>query len=171
MPVVRPYGPADLPRLVELSEVLGYPLEAEELFERVGLLDDDDLLVVGEVDAVVVGFASARLDDHVAEGPAVEVVALVVAKNSPLDHVVALVVDPAAQRRGVAAALMGAVEAWARDCGRGVLRLRSNVVREAAHRFYTGEGFEVVKRSTVFEKRLDPDAPQDRHDADSQSAP
>jgi GNAT superfamily N-acetyltransferase len=157
MPVVRPYGPADLPRLVELSEVLGYPLEAEELFERVGLLDDDDLLVVGEVDAVVVGFASARLDDHVAEGPAVEVVALVV--------------DPAAQRRGVAAALMGAVEAWARDCGRGVLRLRSNVVREAAHRFYTGEGFEVVKRSTVFEKRLDPDAPQDRHDADSQSAP
>ena len=157
MPVVRPYGPADLPRLVELSEVLGYPLEAEELFERVGLLDDDDLLVVGEVDAVVVGFASARLDDHVAEGPAVEVVALVV--------------DPAAQRRGVAAALMAAVEAWARDCGRGVLRLRSNVVREAAHRFYTGEGFEVVKRSTVFEKRLDPDAPQDRHDADSQSAP
>jgi GNAT superfamily N-acetyltransferase len=157
MPVVRPYAAADLPRLVELSEVLGYPLEAEELFERVGLLDDDDLLVVGEVDAVVVGFASARLDDHVAEGPAVEVVALVV--------------DPAAQRRGVAAALMGAVGAWARDCGRDVLRLRSNVVREAAHRFYTGEGFEVVKRSTVFEKRLDPDAPQERHDSDSQPAP
>jgi GNAT superfamily N-acetyltransferase len=138
--VVRSWTTADLPGLTELSAALGYPLETAELQARIALLDDDDLLVVAELDGVVAGFVAARHDDHLAEGPAVEVSAIVV--------------DPAVHRRGVAGALMAAVEDWAGARGRAVIRLRANVVRDGAHRFYRARGFEAVKRSTVFEKRI-----------------
>ena len=138
--VVRPSTTGDLRRLVELSAALGYPIGAAEMQARVGLLGDDDLLAVGEVDGTVAGFVAARHDDHLAEGPAIEVSALVV--------------DPGFHRRGVAAALMASVEDWAAARGRGIVRLRANVVRSGAHRFYEAQGFEPVKRSTVFEKRI-----------------
>lgn len=115
-------------------------MDTVELSGRLALLDADDVVLVGEVDGRVAGFVAARHDDHVAEGPAVEVSAIVV--------------DAGARRRGLATALMVAVEEWARARGRDVVRLRANIVREAAHRFYEQHGFAVVKRSTVFEKHL-----------------
>ncbi|MDX1689986.1 MAG: GNAT family N-acetyltransferase [Acidimicrobiia bacterium] len=138
---IRALDHADVPRLVALLATLGYGVDHPELERRLGALGADDRLLVADDGGTPAGFVVARLDNHLAEGPAVEITSLVV--------------DPAARRRGIGAALVGAVEAWARDRGRDRVRLRSNVVRDDAHAFYEAEGFAVVKRSTVFEKRID----------------
>ncbi|HXH05932.1 MAG TPA: GNAT family N-acetyltransferase, partial [Vicinamibacterales bacterium] len=52
------------------------------------------------------------------------------------------------------AALVRAVERWAAARGLPRLRLRSNVVRAAAHRFYLRQGFGIVKTQHAFEKSL-----------------
>ena len=64
----------------------------------------------------------------------------------------ALVVADAARGQGVGAALLHAVEAWARQQGYGTLYVRSNVVRGRAHHFYLREGYVEVKRQAVFRK-------------------
>ena len=45
--------------------------------------------------------------------------------------------------------------AWAREQGCGSLCVRSNVIREDARRFYTGLGFDVIKKQAVFRRALD----------------
>lgn len=58
--------------------------------------------------------------------------------------------------------LITEAEAWAKKQGCGEVRLRSNVAREDAHRFYEGIGYEVRATSLVFRKALagrDPDVP------------
>jgi len=60
----------------------------------------------------------------------------------------------AARSLGVGARLLAAAEAWSRDAGFARMRVRSNVVRERAHRFYVREGYVERKRQVVFEKDL-----------------
>jgi len=47
-----------------------------------------------------------------------------------------------------------AAEQWARVHGFALMRVRSNVVRERAHRFYEREGYARVKTQAVFRKAL-----------------
>jgi GNAT superfamily N-acetyltransferase len=46
------------------------------------------------------------------------------------------------------------VEAWARERGAVELNLRSNIVRDGAHKFYQHLGFEVQKTQHKFRKKL-----------------
>ena len=55
---------------------------------------------------------------------------------------------------GVGAQLLHAAEQWAAKNGFGRMRVRSNVVRERAHRFYLREGYRERKRQVVFDKDL-----------------
>lgn len=66
----------------------------------------------------------------------------------------ALVVAAGARGGGVGAALMAAAEDWARGRGLGELRVRSNITRERAHRFYLRAGCREQKRQVVFVKSL-----------------
>ena len=66
----------------------------------------------------------------------------------------ALVVGEAAQGSGAGAVLLAAVEAWTRAQGFSIVRVRSNVLRGRAHRFYLREGYIEKKRQAVFLKRL-----------------
>jgi hypothetical protein len=50
--------------------------------------------------------------------------------------------------------LLAAAEAWAREQGFASMRVRSNVLRERAHRFYLREGYLEKKRQAVFLKRF-----------------
>ena len=68
-----------------------------------------------------------------------------------------LIVDESCRGSGIGRALAERAAAWAREQGCGSLCVRSNVVRQDAHRFYTGSGFEVIKSQSVFRKALDPD--------------
>ena len=75
-------------------------------------------------------------------------------EDAPFAELAGLVVDDAVRGAGVGAALLNAAEAWARSEGFATMRVRSNVVRERAHRFYEREGYERIKAQAVFRKAL-----------------
>jgi GNAT superfamily N-acetyltransferase len=72
----------------------------------------------------------------------------------PFAELAGLVVGDSARSRGIGALLLRAAEDWARNRGFARLRVRSNVVRERAHRFYLREGYIERKRQVVFDKTL-----------------
>jgi GNAT superfamily N-acetyltransferase len=67
-------------------------------------------------------------------------------------------VAPEFRRRGVARALLSAVEAWARACGAEALHVETQDVNVGACRFYSGCGFAL---SAVHERAY-PDFPDER---------
>jgi GNAT superfamily N-acetyltransferase len=68
-----------------------------------------------------------------------------------------LVVTALARGGGIGKELVARAEQW--GLAHGALRMvvRSNAVREDAHRFYLREGYERTKTSAIFEKRFPPD--------------
>jgi GNAT superfamily N-acetyltransferase len=66
-----------------------------------------------------------------------------------------LVVRETARGVGVGKRLCEEVERWAREQGLGRVRVRSQIKREDAHRFYVRDGYRQVKTSLVFEKSLE----------------
>ena len=65
-----------------------------------------------------------------------------------------LVVGEVWRGKGVGKLLLAAAEAWTLKRGYTRLRFSSRVVRRRAHKFYEREGYEKVKASYIFEKRL-----------------
>ena len=75
-------------------------------------------------------------------------------ESDPCAEICGLVVEEAHRGHGVGTELLEAVEDWARSQGRDGIRVRSNVLREDAHRFYEGRGYRCSKRQVVFAKAL-----------------
>lgn len=143
MTTIREAASADAGALATLSGQLGYPADASAIARR---LDDMArhraglvLVAIGPEDDVA-GFA------HVEPRHPLTVEAFA--------ELAALVVSEAARGQRVGSALLAAVEAWARERGFASVRVRSNVIRDRAHRFYLREGYIESKRQAVFLKRL-----------------
>jgi len=105
-----------------------------------GLGADDGVFVASDEALGVVGWIHVSLLRHLESDPYAEIVGLVVREG--------------ARGAGVGAGLVDAARAWARERGLTRLDVRSNVVREDAHRFYVREGFREVKRQAVLTLRL-----------------
>jgi GNAT superfamily N-acetyltransferase len=140
---IRRYEPADLPAMVALSDQLGYPVTEKE---ALGFLDeikhDPDQVVL-----VAVGPQGKTLGwVHVFIGRRVFI--------PPLADLGGLVVDEAARGRAIGDNLMRAAEDWAKKMGCKQLVIRSNVVREEAHRFYERLGYKTFKQQIVLRKEL-----------------
>jgi GNAT superfamily N-acetyltransferase len=65
-----------------------------------------------------------------------------------------LVVAEGQRSAGAGAKLLEAAEEWARKRGCGGMNVRSNVIRERAHRFYERQGYEHYKTQKAFRKAL-----------------
>jgi GNAT superfamily N-acetyltransferase len=141
---IRSARSSDAAALADLSTQLGYPADADTLRERLTGVRDQD---VGEV------FVAADAQDRVLGWT--HVVPRLHLEESPFAELAGLVVGATARGDGVGAALLSAAEQWARAHGYARLRVRSNVVRERAHRFYLREGYVERKRQVVFDKPLD----------------
>jgi GNAT superfamily N-acetyltransferase len=128
--------------LARLSTQLGYPMAPDEASARLADLagHPDHALLVAETDGRLAGWAQVSLP-RIFESPRQAEIA-------------GLVVDEGHRGRGIGPELLRAAEAWARERGCAVLRVRSNVVRERAHGFYRREGFGEIKTQRVFEKKL-----------------
>ena len=140
---VRPATPEDTHALAALMTQLGYPTDPDAMRARMERIASraDYVTFVAEAEGVVVGMAGAmRGWAHY--------------QDEPYARLQALVVDPGHQRHGTGAALVRAVEEWARSEGASSLHLTANNRREGAHRFYTRMGFEDTGKR--FHKRLDP---------------
>jgi N-acetylglutamate synthase-like GNAT family acetyltransferase len=115
----------DLPGLAVLLDQLGYPAEIERLERRLERLDSD--LYVAD-DGELLGLAALQTT-HVLQ------------RDAPAARLTALVVRQDARGRGVARALVAAVEAAARAAGCDQLHVTTANHRADAHAAYHALGF------------------------------
>ena len=138
--MIREAAASDAAALAALSTQLGYPAKPEEAAERLSTLGDAGAVLVAEEDGAVLGW--------------IHVCGIRFFQSPPFAEIGGLVVDEAARGRGVGKLLVQAAVRWAAEQGYARLRVRSNVVREDAHRFYEREGFRRVKTQAVFDRSL-----------------
>jgi GNAT superfamily N-acetyltransferase len=135
--------PGDEDDIAGLCGELGYPSSTTQVAARLSQIAGRDdhlvLVAVNEADDPV-GWVHACVVRRVESDPFVELGGMVV--SGP--H----------RGRGIGAQLLGMSEEWARSRGAVAVRVRSNVVRERAHGFYMRAGYEHLKTSHVFVKRL-----------------
>jgi GNAT superfamily N-acetyltransferase len=132
----------DATAIARLATQLGYPTGPEACAERLVEIRRraDDAVLVAEVGGRVVGWV------HVFGARRVE--------SEPFAELGGLVVDEAERGRGIGGWLVEAAEGWAREHGFATIRVRSNVVREDALRFYDRRRYVRSKTQAVFTKRL-----------------
>jgi GNAT superfamily N-acetyltransferase len=118
---------------------LGYPNDAATIERVVSRVSERRRILVSERHARAVGFIAVEMRDELADCEGAEILALVVDENE--------------RGSGIGAALLGAAEEWANERDAKRIRVRSNVIRTDAHRFYEREGYAPVKDQRVFEKR------------------
>ena len=128
----------DLPGLAALLGELGYPTSPLELAGRLERLDGDVLVAVAD-DGEPLGLAALQIL-HVLQ------------RDAPAARLTALVVRDDARGRGVARALVEAVEAAAREAGCDHLHVTTANHRADAHAAYRALGFEDT--GVRFAKRL-----------------
>jgi GNAT superfamily N-acetyltransferase len=132
----------DAAAIAAMSGQLGYPATTEQIRGRLEVvLNREDMgTFVAEEEGVVVGWIHMFGCERIESEPSAEIGGLVVADGH--------------RGAGLGAQLVAAGERWAQGRDYGAVRVRSNVLREHAHRFYQREGYEPVKRQTVFLKTL-----------------
>ncbi len=133
----------DVAGIRSLAEELGYPYSEEIMKGRLeNLLSEAEhiLLVAERGDGEVVGWVHGFVRKLLIADVQIEIGGLVVQEDF--------------RGMGIGKKLLEEVEDWARKKGIGVISLRSNIIREEAHRFYEEVGYEVMKTSKIFRKRL-----------------
>src|SRR5271168_1110226 len=141
--VTRRARASDALRLAELSGQLGYPTTAAEIKKRLRRLkpaSQNALFVAESPDSGVVGWAHVSVTHLVEVGTRAELNGLIVAEGQ--------------RSLGAGARLLQAAEDWAHQRGCPSMSVRSNVVRERAHKFYDRQGYEHYKTQKAFRKAL-----------------
>lgn len=142
-PRLRPMRREDAAEVAVLAGQLGYPATTEEVARRFDLLSgrpDLVALVAEDGEGRLLGWIEAHAE------PLLE--------SDPIPVIGGLVVRDGARGLGVGKVLLAAVEAWAEEHGFPGIRVRSNVVRERAHRFYERAGYARTKTQHNFTKPL-----------------
>jgi len=144
---VRRAAAADAARIAELSGVLGYPVAADNVRQRLERLlprAEDVVFVATTSGGDVVGWIHAAEHELLETGRHAEILGLVVAA----DH----------RSQGAGRDLVEAAEQWASSRGVEQMAVRSNVVRTESHPFYERLGYARVKTQHAYGKRLSPAA-------------
>lgn len=144
---IRPATAADAAELARLAVELGYPTTPAQAAARLARMTGVN---PGAVVLVAESQGGASLLGWVHVEPRVHL------ESEPFVEIGGLVVGARAHRSGIGRALMEAAESHARAAGFAVVRLRSNVVREGAHRFYDSIGYTRSKQQIAFVKELAP---------------
>ncbi len=139
---VRRLTADDAEEAAELSGQLGYRADASVMRRRLeAMADDPDRVALGAVvDGRLVGWIDASVERHLQSDDVVDIGGLVVGDG--------------ARGLGIGRRLCEEIERWTREIGIGRVRVRSQIKREDAHRFYLRDGYEKVKTSLVFEKSV-----------------
>jgi len=142
MIAVRAARTEDAATVARLATELGYPTAIGQARLRLERLAGESAarVLIAELDGVAVAWL------HVAEVCTVE--------SDPYAEIVGLVVADAQRGSGIGAALVAAAIDWASARRLDAIRVRSNVVRERAHRFYERQGFQASKSQRVFTRAV-----------------
>jgi GNAT superfamily N-acetyltransferase len=140
---IRRAKSADAPRIAMLAGQLGYPGTAAQMRERLRAIkpgSQNAIFVAESAGDGVIGWL------HVSKEPLLEV--------EMRAEVNGLVVAEGQRSLGAGARLLAAAEDWARKHGCKSMSVRSNVIRERAHKFYERNGYEHYKTQKSFRKTL-----------------
>lgn len=140
---IRRARSTDATRLADLSSQLGYPATTAQLRERLRRISpasQNAVFVAVAKEAGVIGWL------HVSKQALLE--------SEIRAEVNGLVVADGHRSLGAGARLVAAAEGWARKHGCKYMSVRSNVVRERAHKFYERNGYEHYKTQKSFRKPL-----------------
>ena len=140
---VREARISDASNLAPLAKQLGYASTPEEVAARLpGIFADSEhtIFVAEQKSGEVAGYVEAFLFRTAASDVRAEIAGLVVEEKS--------------RSQNIGRMLMARAEEWAREKGCSECGLRSNVIREGAHRFYENLGYTVNKTQKSFRKKL-----------------
>jgi GNAT superfamily N-acetyltransferase len=140
---IRRARSSDAQRLAELSGQLGYPTTSAVIAKRMRKLkpaSQNALFVAESPEAGVVGWTHVSVTHLVEVGTRAELNGLIVAEEQ--------------RSLGAGARLLEAAEDWARKHRCPSMSVRSNVIRERAHKFYDRQGYEHYKTQKAFRKTL-----------------
>lgn len=134
---------SDAPTLAPLAKQLGYDSTPEEVARRLpGIFADSEhiVFVAEQKSGELTGYVDVFLFRTAAANVRAEIAGLVVEEKS--------------RSQNIGRMLMARAEDWAREKGCSECGLRSNVIREGAHRFYENLGYRVNKTQKSFRKKL-----------------
>ena len=140
---IRRAKSADAPRLAELATELGYRSTSAQLRQRLRQISpasQNAVFVAEAKDNGVVGWL------HVSKQALLE--------SDIRAEVNGLIVKEGHRSLGAGARLLATAEDWARKRGCKSMSVRSNVIRERAHKFYQRNGYEHYKTQKSFRKPL-----------------
>jgi GNAT superfamily N-acetyltransferase len=141
--MIRRAKSADAPQLAVLAGQLGYPATEAQIRKRLREIKppfQNAVFVADSAKDGVIGWL------HVSKEPLLEV--------EIRAEVNGLVVADGQRSLGAGAKLLAAAEDWARKHGCKSMSVRSNVIRERAHKFYERNGYEHYKTQKSFRKPL-----------------
>jgi aminoglycoside 6'-N-acetyltransferase I len=139
--IVRPAVAADIPAWAAMRSRL-WPDEDPAELERELPGSAGTLGLVAEEEGRLIGFAEAAIRNY-AEGA-----------SGPAAYLEGIWVEPERRRRGVARALLAAVEDWGRAQGIDHLGSDALLDNEVSHRWHAAAGFGEVERLVIFGKPL-----------------
>ncbi len=139
---IRTASPDDALVIADLIVQLGYPDATPVTARRrlLQILDRADHAVFVAEDESVHGVIHICITETL--------------EHEPRGEIRTLVIDDAHRGTGIGAELVEAAEEWARQRGLARVRVRSNIKRERARRFYERLGYSVTKTQNVFDKTL-----------------
>jgi GNAT superfamily N-acetyltransferase len=135
---------SDLDDVTSLAAQLGYPNSSEDIKSRFASIQQSPsyaLFVAKSGAGKVVGYIQINSEpETLLAGPRADVAALIVDGNE--------------RSQGIGTALLRRAEQWAKESKLPLIRIRSNMKRSDAHRFYERNGYAIKKSSHIFTKSI-----------------
>lgn len=126
-----------------LCKQLGYTTSKQEVQERLKLLKEDQehvLYIAHLPNELIVGLIHVYIWNS-----------LLIGRRAEID---ALIVHTDYRGHGVGHLLIQHAEQWAKEQGCDTIQVRSNTVRQQAHRFYEKVGYVPIKTQLMLDKAL-----------------
>ncbi len=140
---IRSAVEGDVLALTHLCEQLGYPISSERLAERLFDLfghPSHAILVAVNADDKVIGWIHGHVRQLLIADAHIEIGGLII--------------DDAYRGNRIGEELLKTIEKWTQGLGIKTVFVRSNIIREDAHRFYERLGYSQIKTSLTFLKAL-----------------
>ena len=139
---VRAASRDDCSGITHLTNQPGYPSTEEKICEIMDLVlsHKDHQVFIAEIENSIVGYIHLIQSMRIGSNPFVEIAAFII--------------DESSRGGGVGSSLIEKSQKWATGKGLADIRIRSNIIRQEAHKFFQNRGFQNIKTQEVFLKRI-----------------